>query len=117
MIVPIPWVIGGIGVASVAVSLPLALGWVPMNRWYGIRTRKAFVSEENWYALNVYGGKVFCVFGLFLVALAWFGRGFAPDPRSLLAPMFMLVPLAALVPALLAIRLYSRRLTDGETQR
>jgi len=113
MIVPIPWVIAGIGVASIAVSVPLVLRWIPMNRWYGIRTRKAFVSEENWYEINAYGGKAFFVFGLLLVAVAWFGRDLAPDPRSSLAPLFMFLPLAALVPVLIAIRGFSRRLPDA----
>lgn len=48
MIVPIPYVFGGIGVASIAVAVPLILRWVPMNRWHGVCTRKALASEENW---------------------------------------------------------------------
>lgn len=41
------------------VSIPLVCGKVPPNAIYGIRTKFAFSSEENWYAINKFGGKVF----------------------------------------------------------
>jgi hypothetical protein len=34
---------------------PLYRGKVKTNRVYGIRIRKAFASEENWYKINRYG--------------------------------------------------------------
>ena len=40
-----------------AVSIPLIVGKVKMNAVYGIRLKKSFASEANWYALNAYGGK------------------------------------------------------------
>ena len=110
----IPDPLTSIGAMSVVVSVPLILRWVPMNRWYGIRTRKAFASEENWYAINAYGGKLFFMFGALLLALAWFGGDFAQDLRG---PFMPLLPLVALVPVLVLIRAFSRRLPDGETQR
>ena len=33
-----------IGVIMVALSVPLILGWIPRNYWYGVRIRKAFES-------------------------------------------------------------------------
>ena len=96
MIVPIPYVFASIGITSIVVSIPMMLRWVPMNRWYGVRTRKAFASDENWYEINAFGGKAFFLFGLFLVAVAWFGRDILPDPRDLLAPFVMAVPALAL---------------------
>ena len=113
----LPGPLVSIGAMSVVVSVPLILRWIPMNRWYGIRTRKAFASEENWYAINAYGGKLFFVFGAFLLAVAWFGRDLLSDPRDSLTPLVMLLPLVGLVPVFVLIRAYSRRLTDGETQR
>ena len=112
MIVPIPYVFAGIGIASMLVSIPIMLRRVPMNRWYGVRTRKAFVSEDNWYEINAFGGKAFFLFGLLLVAVAWFGRDILPDPRDLLAPFVMAIPALALLVVLLALWLFSRRLPD-----
>lgn len=113
MIVPIPWVFAGIGIASMAVSIPMILRWVPMNRWYGVRTRRAFASDEAWYEINAFGGKAFFVFGLFLVAVAWFGRDVLPDPRDALAPVMMGVPAAALFVVLFAVRRFSRRFPEA----
>ena len=112
MIVPIPYVFASIGITSIVVSIPMMLRWVPMNRWYGVRTRKAFASDENWYEINAFGGKAFFLFGLFLVAVAWFGRDVLPDPRDLLAPFAMAVPALALLVVLLAVWLFSRRFPD-----
>ena len=113
MIVPIPWVFAGIGIASIAVSIPMILRRVPMNRWYGVRTRRAFASDEAWYEINAFGGKAFFLFGLFLAAVAWFGRDVLPDPRDPLAAAAMGLPAVALLAVLLAVRMFSRRFPDG----
>jgi hypothetical protein len=110
MLIPVSYVLVVIGLIAMAVSVPLILRRVPMNRVYGIRVRKAFASERNWYEINAYGGKVFLVFGAFLVIVGLAGRSFAPDPTSLWAPVFLVVPLLALVPALVLIAAFVRRL-------
>jgi hypothetical protein len=46
-----------LGLILITVSLPLYLGKIKMNRFYGFRIRKAFESEENWYEINRYGAK------------------------------------------------------------
>jgi len=47
----------GLGVVIIAVSIPLYLNKIKMNRAYGFRIRKAFESEDNWYRINRYGAK------------------------------------------------------------
>ncbi|MEA5504318.1 SdpI family protein [Halotia wernerae UHCC 0503] len=37
-------------------SLPLILGKVPPNAWYGFRVAKTFASERIWYMANRAGG-------------------------------------------------------------
>lgn len=39
-----------------AVSLPLALGLVPRNRWYGVRTRATLADDRVWQRANRIGG-------------------------------------------------------------
>jgi hypothetical protein len=48
-------------------ALPLALGWVPPNRWYGFRLPGILVSPAHWYEINALGGKFF-VMGLLICA-------------------------------------------------
>lgn len=112
MVVPIPYLLCGTGLLMAMLSIPLVLRKISMNRVYGIRTRKAFVSERNWYELNAYGGKVFLALGLFLIAFGWLGARVAPPPTSLWAPVFMAVPLLAVVPAIVLINVFGRRLPD-----
>ncbi len=45
------------GLLLVLVAIPLIRRKVAMNRWYGVRIRKAFASEANWYAINEVGGR------------------------------------------------------------
>ena len=83
-----------------------------MNRAYGVRVKRAFSSEHNWYELNAYGGKLLLCFGLFLLGFSFFGREFAPDPTSLWAPVFLVVPLLLIIPIAVLISAFARRLPD-----
>ncbi len=94
------------------VSIPLILRMVPMNHVYGIRVPKAFVSSENWYEINAYGGKLLLAFGVFLLVVAYAGLDAAPPPTSPWAPVYLVVPLLALVPVLGLVVGYARRLPD-----
>jgi SdpI/YhfL family protein len=46
------------GLAVLAIFLPLALRKVAMNRLWGVRVRAAFESDERWYDINAYGGRL-----------------------------------------------------------
>jgi hypothetical protein len=112
MIVPVPYVLGGLGALLSVTSVPLILRKVPMNRAYGVRIAKAFVSDENWYAVNEYGGKLLLGFGLFLLVFALLTRDLAPEPTDPRAPLYLIVPLLGLVPVGLLIHAFARRLPD-----
>jgi branched-subunit amino acid transport protein len=40
----------------VAISIPLVLGIVPPNRFYGFRTPRAMASRDMWFVVNRYAG-------------------------------------------------------------
>jgi uncharacterized membrane protein len=52
------------------IAIPLLLGLIPRNRWYGIRTPQALSDENAWYRSNRFGGWTFLFSGMiyFLVA-------------------------------------------------
>lgn len=112
MLIPIPVVLFSMGLLIALVSVPLILRKIPMNHAYGIRLRKAFVSQRNWYELNVYGGRLLLAFGLGLMAFAVLTRHFAPPPTSPWAPVFLVLPLLAILPILALIGAHGRRLPD-----
>ena len=102
----------GIGGATILVSLPLVLKLVPMNRYYGVRLPKAFISAPNWYAINAYGGRLLVLFGLFLTSFGYLTRDAAPPATSGWAPLYLIAPLLPLLPVLWLIRTRARRLPD-----
>ena len=47
---------GEAGILLAALSIPLILGRVPPNHWYGFRTSKTLRSAKLWRAANHYAG-------------------------------------------------------------
>ena len=100
-------------VLFVCLSLPLLKGRIRMNRWYGIRFKKAYESEKNWYRLNRYGAERIITWSvpLLVVGVATF---FVPlqtqgGPRRALIVALASAPLIVLIPAVESY-LYSRTL-------
>jgi uncharacterized membrane protein len=46
-----------VGIVFVGLGIPLLLGRVPPNSWYGCRTNKSLSEERIWYAINRVTGK------------------------------------------------------------
>ena len=61
-----------IGLLLIGCGIPLLLRKVKMNHLYGFRLKKSFISSENWYAINAYGGKILILWSivLFLIGVA-----------------------------------------------
>ncbi len=53
----------------IGVSIPLVKRKIKMNRWYGVRLKKSFESDENWYEINAYGGRQLIIWSLALIAV------------------------------------------------
>ncbi len=56
------------GLLVIGLSIPLLLGNVKMNKWYGMRFPKAYESEENWYRINKYGAKHVMIWSIPVIA-------------------------------------------------
>ena len=53
------WIFTGAAVVILLTSIPMILGMVPRNRWYGARTPKSMSgTEAEWYAINLKWGIV-----------------------------------------------------------
>lgn len=55
---------------AIVISVPLIRRRVKMNDWYGIRIPAAFESEEVWYDINQYGGRLFLGWGVLMAVMA-----------------------------------------------
>jgi hypothetical protein len=91
-----------IGLASV----PLMLGLVPPNKYYGVRTRLTLGNPEIWFRANCFAGWALFVAALVstLIYVA------APDYRSGRSFPGLLAFVAPLAVALAATFIYLRRL-------
>ena len=101
-----------IGVLMIVLAIPLILRKVPMNHVYGVRIRRAFASERNWYDINAYGGKLLLVYGIVLGVYGVAARRFAPDAKSIWSLVYVVAPLLLVVPMIMMIMRYSSTLRD-----
>ena len=87
-----------LGILMVALGIPMALGRVPRNRWYGYRTWRTLADDRTWYVVNRVSGKGIVVGGIFdaIMALVW-GRVFADPESQRIANVVTLVVMLATV--------------------
>jgi SdpI/YhfL family protein len=66
------------------VAVPLVLGLIPRNRFYGIRTAKTLSDDDVWYRVNRLGGVAVMVASAVYggVAVVWPYDRSAPDNFS-----------------------------------
>lgn len=95
-----------------ALCLPVMLGRVPMNRYYGIRVPQSYRSDGDWYAINRYGGRQMLIYAV-LVAGVGVGILFVPlRPGRVWFWAIVLAPLFLLVPPLVSIVRFARHLPE-----
>jgi hypothetical protein len=58
-----------LGPVLLLLSIPLALGWVPPNRFYGFRVAATLKDKAIWYDVNIRAGCQFLMLGALMVAL------------------------------------------------
>jgi uncharacterized membrane protein len=91
------------------ISIPLVIGWIPRNRFYGVRTCKTLSDDRIWYAANRLGGWLFIASGLIYLGIA-FTVPYSTDSTSLnwwAHIAGLLLPLAI---SILIIYLYTKKL-------
>ena len=104
--------IGG-AIVIILLSIPLIKGKIKMNYLYGVRIRKSYESDENWYKINAYGGRQLAIWSIPMI-LAGVGCLLVPikDPDQLLIPLLLgLGPVTICIAgALVKIMAYARKL-------
>jgi hypothetical protein len=80
-------------------AIPLMLGRIKRNVWYGVRFRQSFASDEAWQAINRYGARRLFVWSIPLVAIGVVAFFLPLDGHPLLVMAVGLAPLVVLAPA------------------
>jgi uncharacterized membrane protein len=60
-----------VGLIYIGVGIPLLLGRIPPNAWYGCRTQKTLSSEEIWYSVNRVTGRYMVISGVAVILSAF----------------------------------------------
>lgn len=108
---PTELLIYGLPLLFLVVAAPMTLGWVPPNRFYGMRTDKTLSSPEIWYPANRAAG-------WFMVAAAAVALGFnlavsaalPEDPEAGTSLWLVAGNVVPIVAAAVASHRYVRRL-------
>lgn len=95
--------------AAIVAALPLIQRRVKMNHWYGVRIPAAFASDEAWYDINRYGGRLLLRWGLSIAATALIGTFVTPPHWIAYNWIALVVIVAGLVWVLVQIRRYVRK--------
>ena len=97
------------GVVVVGVSIPLILRRIPMNGFYGVRIPKSFVSDDNWYAINAYGGRFLALAGAIISVIGLIIR-FRPLTGEAAIVVAAVVPAIILVLSIIPVLMFARHL-------
>ena len=91
-----------------AAGLPLALGFVPPNRLYGVRTARILADAQLWYRANRFAGLAFMAAGALSVCIFVVAPELASG-RSFGGLLIIMVPLLI---AFAAIAVYLRKASE-----
>jgi hypothetical protein len=98
-----------VGLIMIALFIPLKKGLVKMNIAYGVRIKKSFESEENWYTINKYGAKRFMFWSIPLILVGLFTFFIPLNENEILILLFACAPLIVLIPTIETL-LYAKKL-------
>ncbi|MGF1656279.1 MAG: SdpI family protein [Verrucomicrobiales bacterium] len=111
-----------VSVICIALSVPLLRGMIKRNPWYGVRIRKAYVSEHRWREINRYGAKAligWCI-PVLLIGLGMLGASLM-IPETQEEDLMWIIPLslASLLTlgGLIQTLIWSKDLPDSEGTR
>src|SRR5678815_1007433 len=97
------------GLAVIGISIPLILRRIPMNHFYGVRIPKSFVSDDNWYAINAYGGRSLAIAGAIISVIGLIIR-FRPLTGEAAIVVAAVAPAIILVLSIIPVLMFARHL-------
>lgn len=97
------------GLLMLGLSVPLILGKVPRNTIYGVRTPTSLASDEQWYRINVYGGRVLAWWSVPIILTGVAGWMLSPAYFIVYASVSAAVTLLSVAGACIQIILWCRK--------
>lgn len=100
-------------VVVIVISVPLIRRKVKMNYWYGVRIPATFASEEAWFDINHYAGRLLLIWGLVLATTATVGVFLTRQHWVVYNRTALAIILGGLAIAVAKILLYARNRKTG----
>jgi uncharacterized membrane protein len=97
------------GILVTVVCMPLVKGKVKMNLFYGVRIKKSFESEENWYRINKFGAEKLIAWAVLLIVIGIVSL-FFPFNSQYAMYIFAGVPVVTIIVPVLQVFIYVRDL-------
>jgi uncharacterized membrane protein len=94
---------------AIGMSVPLILRKVKMNPWYGVRIPEALKSDEAWFELNHYGGRLLLGWGFVVAIVAGGGLLLEKQVWSAYNWSALVLILGSLMVVVAKIHRYARR--------
>ena len=104
------------GLLTTAICLPMVYEKVPMNSYFGMRTKHTFRSNESWVHLNEIGGMLFSLLGFPLMLGGSIGFFLSEQYLAMLGTVTAVVALVSIAFAVYLFVRYSGRYTERNTQ-
>ena len=83
--------------ALLALALPLALGWVGPNPWYGLKPRRKTGDDALWYQVNRHAGRLLALIAGAGVLLAYLAGPLSRRRPGLESALFLGVFLVGVI--------------------
>ena len=96
----------------IVISLLLIKGYIKMNYLIGVRYPEAFYTDENWYKINAYGGKVFLIWAI-LIVMAAILLFLLPVDNSIILIAYIIVFATIIIPIAIT-HAYVKNLNDRQ---
>jgi hypothetical protein len=81
-----------------------------MNYWYGVRFKKSFESDENWYKINKYGSQQLIKWSYLLIGIGIITFFIPFKNNETFIIIFSLVPVFIIIPPVIKTYRYARKL-------
>ena len=99
------------GILVFVACLPIVHGMIPMNKFYGMRTKNTFKSDESWLHLNEVGGMIFAMIGFPLILAGMLGFVIPEQLLQIFSTMVLIVSFLSIAAAIYFFTRYSIRYT------
>jgi len=98
-----------VGLIIILICVPLLKGKIGMNESYGIRFKKSYESEENWYKINRYGARQLIIWSVILFVFGAVTLFIPFEGKSWLVLTVSIAPLIIVIPVIKSYQ-FSKRL-------